>query len=253
MGNLILKELRELRWALIVGTIVLSIMAIFSAWSYRIIPLLDDIIIQHLGPQIAEEIASISANYTYYLWSQWQPKNLLQIGTIIALILAAPAVAGEVNRGSIAYLTSLPISRSKILMSKAVAGIITLSVTIWISTLLMLVLGNILEPPILWGRLLAATALTNLGLISIYSIGLVFSAMGSDAVKSGALAASLAVGLSAFGLHRVTRVISPFWHMKGAAWFTWAEPFPWISVAILLILSGVSLAIANKIFIERQI
>jgi hypothetical protein len=71
------------------------------------------------------------------------------------------------------------------------AGILTLTLIIWVSTLIMLAFGSILEPPILWGRLLLATVLTNFGLMAVYSIGLVFSAMGSDAVKPEALAAAL--------------------------------------------------------------
>jgi len=253
MTNLLLKELRELRWVLIVGTVVLSAMGIFAAWSFRLIPHYEGIILQYLGPEIANQIAAMTANYSYYLWSQWHPKNLLQVGTIIALILAAPAIAGEIHRGSIEYLTSLPISRSKILIVKALAGILTLTAIIWVSTLIMLAFGSVLQSPILWGKLLAATALTNFGLMAVYSIGLVFSAMGSDAVKSGALAAALLLVWSASGLHRFTWIISPFWHMKGIGWFLETESFPWLSVGFLLVLSAVSIFVANRIFTQRQL
>lgn len=253
MYNLILKELRETRWVLITGILVLTIMGIFAAWSYTLLPMLDDMIIEFLGPELARQIDQISSNFTIYLWSQWQPKNLLQIGTIVALILSAPAIAGEIHRGSAEYLTSLPVSRTKILAAKAIAGVLMLSVIIWVSTLAMLAVASLIEQPILWGRLLAATALTNLGLIAVYAVGLAFSARGNDTVKSGALAAALLFVWSATGLHRSTYLLSPFWHMKGMNWFAGAASFPWYSVAMML---GVIIAaglLANYLFTKREI
>lgn len=245
------KELREHRWALIVGTLLLTAMGMVSAWSFKMISMFGDID-KFLGPELAREFERMLGDYTYYLWSQWQPKNLLQIGTILALILASSPVAGEINRGSIKYLTSLPMRKTRILLGKALAGMLILSVSIWISTTISLITGYLVEPSLLWGKLLAATALTNVGLLAIYSIGLMFSALSNDAVKAGALAAGVLFIWSGAGLHSLTRVISPFWHMKGIYWFVGAESFPWLSVVILVGLTLAALLAANKIFTKRE-
>ena len=75
-------------------------------------------------------------------------------------------------------------------------------------------------------RLLAATALTNVGLLAVYALGLVFSALGSDPVKAGVLAAAVLLVWSAAGLHAGTAFLSPFWHMKGAGLFAGEGSFP---------------------------
>lgn len=245
------KELREHRWALIVGTILLTAMGIVSVWSFKMISMFGDIS-KYLGPELAKEFDLMLGDFTYYVWSQWQPKNLLQIGTILALILAASPLAGEVNRGSIRYLTSLPISRSRILVSKTMAGMLILSVSIWISTLITTFTAYLLEPSLLWGKLLLATVLINLGLLGVYSVGLVFSALSNDSVKAGALAAAFLFVWSATGLHPSTRMISPFWHMKGVFWFLDTQSFPWVSVLVLVALICAAMFAANRIFSKKE-
>lgn len=250
--SLLLKELREQRWTLAIGTIILAAMGIFAAWGFRWLAMYENILTEFLQPEIAKQFEPMLEDFTFYLWSQWHPKNLLQIGTILAIMLAAPAIAGEVNRGSVKYLTSLPLSRGCILLHKAVAGILSLSATIWAGTLIMLAAGSMMEPGVDWGSMLLATCLSNAGLVAVYAFGLVLSALGSDAIKSGAGAAGLLLLWSGAGLHSRTAMLSPFWHMKGIEWFTGQGPFPWSSVLILLIIAIFAFFLARSIFITRQ-
>jgi ABC-type transport system involved in multi-copper enzyme maturation permease subunit len=251
-SSLLLKELREHRWTLLIGTGIMTAMGIFSAWSFQWFALYENMLTEYLQPELVEQFEPLLEDYTFYLWSQWHPKNLLQIGTIIAIILAAPAIAGEVNRGTIKYLTSLPLSRERILFNKAVTGILDLSALIWISTLIMLAVGSLLESGVDWGTMLLATCLSNLGLVGVYAFALSFSALGSDSIKAGAGAAGLLLLWSGAGLHPRTAVLSPFWHMKGIAWFTGQGPFPWPSLVILLFFALASFYLAGRIFTKRQ-
>ncbi|HOB87883.1 MAG TPA: ABC transporter permease subunit [Bacillota bacterium] len=250
--NLLRKELREQRWIFLFALLLITAMGIFNAWSYKWMPLLEDMAEGFLGSQFGAELSRMLADYNYYLWSQWQPKNLLQMGTILALILAAPAIAGEVNRNTIEFLTSRPIGRKKILATKAAAGILVLTLVIWISTLLTLATGHFLKPELQWGRLLASTVLVNVGLIAVYAIGIVFSNLANDSIKAGALAAGALFLWSGFGLHQSTRVLSPFWHMKGLYWFLEVEPFPWLSLIGLALLAALSLLLAGYLFVKKE-
>lgn len=250
--SLLLKELREHRWTLIIGAAILTAMGVFSAWSFQWISHFENMLTEYLQPELMEQLEPMLEDYTFYLWSQWHPKNLLQVGTIIALVLAAPAIAGEVNRGSIKYLTSLPLCRATILFNKALAGVLGLSTIIWTGTLAMLAAGWMLGTGLDWGALLLATILTNLGLIGIYAFGLVLSARGSDAIKAGASAAGLLLLWSGAGLHLRTAVLSPFWHMKGIAWFTGQGPFPWPSVVVLFLFALAAFILAGRIFAKRE-
>jgi len=249
--SLFRKELREHRWLLLIGTLVLTALGIFSAWSFDMLAMYGDML-QGFMPQLAEQFEQLLADYNFYIWSQLHPKNLLQFGIVLALILASTDLAGEVNRGSIQYLTGLPISRRTILITKSAAGMLSLSIIVWVSTLVTLVTAELLESGILWGKMLAATALLNIGLMAVYSFTLIFSALGNDAVKTGALAAAVLLIWSAAGLHPTTQFLSPFWHMKGINWFMGTGPFPWLSLVGLIIFALASLYIADGIFSKRE-
>lgn len=250
--NLLKKEFREYRWTLIIGTVILTGMGVFTPFSFKFMTLYGDKVAEYFSPELAEQFNQMLENFSYYLWTQWHPKNLLQVGTVLALILSSSAIAGEVNRGSIKYLTSLPVSRTTILISKALAGGVILTAIVWFSTLAMLFSAYMLQP-VQWGRMLAATALVNTGLLAVYAVGLLFSAWGSDSVKAGALAAAALFLWSAAGLFPATKVFSPFWHMKGSAWFSGAASFPWLSLGVLAVLTGISIAAAGRVFSRREI
>jgi len=185
------------------------------------------------SPLIADELQRILADYNYYLWSQWQPKNLLQFGTILALVLAAPAVAGELSRGSMDYLLSRPPQPNQHPADQGhrrspdplryhlerhpghPGGGFTDRAGLW------------------WGRFLAATALVNAGLLCVYGIGLLFSTFCADSVKAGVSAGGLLLALSGCGIFPATRFLSPFWHAKGSAYMGGGS-FPWVSLILLL-------------------
>ncbi|HOB35491.1 MAG: ABC transporter permease subunit [Firmicutes bacterium] len=253
MLKLIGKELREQRWTIVIGVALFSAVGILTALSYGMLIRHGENVAQFLPPGLAEQFAILLEDYTYYVWSQWHPKNLLQMGVILALILSAPAIAGEVNRGTIKYLNSLPISPGAIILGKAAAGSAVLTATVWISTMALLIAGSAAYPGLNWARLLAATALTNVGLLAVYALGLVFSALGSDPVKAGVLAAAVLLVWSAAGLHAGTAFLSPFWHMKGAGLFAGEGSFPWGSLLLLAALAAAAFLAAGRILARRQL
>ena len=249
--NLLRKELQEQRWVLILGIIIFSAVGIFCAWSFKMFQHYGAMLTDISSPPIADKLQRILTDYNYYLWSQWQPKNLLQFGTILALVLAAPAVAGELSRGSMDYLLSRPLSRTSILLTKATAGALILSAVTWSATLVTLAAASLLEPALWWGRFLAATALVNAGLLCVYAIGLLFSTFCTSSVKAGVSAGGLLLVLSGCGFFTATRFLSPFWHARGSA-FMGGAPFTWFSLILLLGAALAAFLLANRVFNQRE-
>ena len=249
--NLLRKELHEQRWVLILGIIIFSAVGIFCAWSFKMFQHYGAMLTDISSPLIADELQRILADYNYYLWSQWQPKNLLQFGTILALVLAAPAVAGELSRGSMDYLLSRPLSRTSILLTKATAGALILSAIIWSATLGSLAAASLIGPALWWGRFLAATALVNAGLLCVYGIGLLFSTFCADSIKAGVSAGGLLLALSGCGIFPATRFLSPFWHAKGSAYMGGGS-FPWVSLILLLGASLGFVLLAARVFNQQE-
>lgn len=251
--SLVKKELREQRWLLITGVLLMTVIGVASAATYYLLETFKPLVEAFLEGPLLEELRFIMSDYTTYLWSQWNPKNLLQIGTILAILAAAPAVAGEWNRGSLEFLLSRPLRRRTILFSKAISGIVVISITIWLSTLLMLLTAALTGPePVAWGKLLGATALTNAGLLLVYCLALLCSVFFNDSIKAGATAAGILFVYSSLGLFTPTRMLSFFYHMRGWQWFTGQSPYPWLELVVLVAMAAAVFCLAAVIFEKRE-
>lgn len=247
------KELRELRWVLFAGTLLMAAMGIAAAASFKLLENFQDLFTGFFQGNLLAELEFIMSDYNIYIWSQWNPKNLLQLGSIVAIIAAAPAIAGEYNRGSLEFLISRPLKRSTMLLTKAAAGITVLSAIIWLSTLAMLFTAQIFGPePVSWWRILAATLLSNAGLLLAYAVALNFSVLFNDSIKAGSAAAGALFVYSGLSLLRPTRILSFFYHMRGLQWFTGGNAYPWIELAVMVFAAFALILLAARLFKNRE-
>src|SRR5207244_3420014 len=61
-------------------------------------------------------------------------KGCNAIGTAAAVLFAAPAIAGEAQRGTLEILLARPFSRTRILCERYVAGALALTLPIFLTT-----------------------------------------------------------------------------------------------------------------------
>lgn len=251
---LLRKEFRELRWLLWVGIIVLSLMGIIAAltwlWTDDLFGMLD-LMGQEFRDLMEGEMRFAMDSLTNYLWSQWHPKNLLQIGTLLAIIIGAQAVASEVNRGSIEFLISRPVSRASILIHKSAAGAIILSLAVWVSTLFVIGTGMALGS-VHWQSLLAATFLTNIGLFIVQAFATWISVHSADAIKAGAISAALLALYSVLGMFRATSQASFFWQMRGISWFVGGGAYPWLAIVGMITVTLLLFGLAIHQFAKKE-
>lgn len=250
--TLLLKELRELRWALILGLVLLTGMALVVTFTYQMIQQYLPLAIDMLGEQVAREMELMMSSFDIYVWSQWNPKNLLQIGTLLAIILGSASLAGEVGRGSIDFLISRPLSRRTILIHKMLAGGIILSLAIWSTTLLLLLI-SVLQGLENWTWILGATAVSNMGLLVVYALAVLLSVRSSDSVKAGALTGAILLVYSGLGLLESFHRLSIFWHMKAFNWILNDGPFPWLTLAVFALLVIILGFLAAKSLEAREL
>ncbi|MCW3491665.1 ABC transporter permease [Dethiobacter alkaliphilus] len=248
--TLIAKEFRENRWKLVLGLIVMSLLSLS-------LPLMYDTIIgmyEGFGDLgwIAELIPpQIMGSFSAFLWSQWNAKNLYQIGTIVVILLGMSTIAGEVSNKTISFLLTRPISRRAVFFSKVIAGSLMLWLIIAVSTGAMILYAVLARPEVVEvGRLFVATLITGVGLTTIYLFTVFVSTLLDDSVKAAGVAAVVLLVNSVMGWFNATRVYSIFTHMGGAEYFL-GGVFPVWPVLIMLVLSGVFL-MAGMNMLERK-
>ena len=117
------------------------------------------------------------------IWPHWFALNGPVILAAFAAILGGGLIAGEVDKGTIFFLLSHPVSRERILLTKYVvsAGLV-LAVSV-ISALSIALTSRVVAHPQDPLRLLIATGLLWLTALFPLGLSLFFSVMSSDSVR----------------------------------------------------------------------
>jgi len=193
----------------------------------------------------------IMENHNYYLWSQWNAKNLYQVGTILAILLGMNVFAGEVSRGTAGFLMTRPITRAEVFITKASAGAVMLFLIVFLSTLALILSAVIEFGTVDVGRLVVATIITIVGLLVIYSFSLLISVLIDEPVKAGAVSA-LGVFLSAVpGWFPKTTNFSLFTHITATEYFTDGN-LPVVELLVMVLLITIFLYVSLYKFSEKE-
>src|SRR5207249_9746555 len=118
------KAWLETRWRFLIGLTLLMCSAMGVVFTYpkvlELMPMLPAIKIGgELGKQI-REAAELTRDYRGYVWLQWFRKELLQLGTLFAVLLGS---GGLFSQRSALFTLSLPASRRRLLGVRATAGL----------------------------------------------------------------------------------------------------------------------------------
>ncbi len=135
------KAWLETRWRFIIGLVLM----LFSAGStvllwprlMELLPLADNLHINgEIGRRIQEAI-DMSRQYHSYIWSQWFDKNLLELGTLFAVLLGTGGLLAQSSGGAALFTLSLPVSRARLLGVRTAAGLTELFVLAVLSSLMV--------------------------------------------------------------------------------------------------------------------
>jgi ABC-2 type transport system permease protein len=249
--TLLRKELREARWKLIVGSGILVAMAVMLPLFYEVIKDLVNLIpggdlekYQSLMP------VNIFTNFPIYIWSQWNAKNLTQLGTIIAILVGMNLIAGEISGQTASFLLSRPISRRTVFFTKTLAGALIIILSVAVSTLALIATVQFTPHSLEAGSFIVAAFITTAGLIVIFALTLFFSTIIDEPVKAGGLTVVVVILLSVLGMFRQTKPLSLFNHMHATQYFL-GGVFP-LWPLVVMALAVIVLLGAGAYFFEKK-
>ncbi len=256
MRALVRKELLQMRWMLVVGLIFgLALAAIVVVTFHYMeqvvaeIPTeLMELLAQH---EVTRELLFIFGDYTDYVWSQWNAKNLYQAGALLAIVMAASQFAGEVSRRTIGFYLSRPVTRREGFIAKVAAGMILLLLVLGGATILIWGASALIGLTAEWGRLWGAFLISLVWLGTYYLAGCIISILSREPVAAGVMIGVAGIVLSLPGLSALTRDFSLFYQMRAVDYFIYQQPIlPSLLYGVLV--SGVLLGIGMKVFNERD-
>lgn len=217
--QIIAKEWRYMRWVLLIMLVInMGIVASIGITYHYTIHFLEEIP-QDLFNLLKEYPLSqgflvLFDDYTTYVWSQWNGKNLLQLGSLMAIIMASLQFAGERSKQTMGFFLSRPISRKQAFCGKVLAGMLFLFLLFGVSTILLFLLSLFLGYTSQWGRIFPATFLSLLWLTVFYLACTLVSIKCSEPIPAGAIMGGGALFLSIFGLFSSTRSLSIFYQIR---------------------------------------
>lgn len=247
------KELMEARWKAIIGSVVAVVGAAVLAGTYTLLNTLltTSTVAQQIPAQFQGQVQQILGSYESYVWSQWFSKNGPEILAILAVVLGASLVAGEVNKGTIFLLLSKPVSRDRVLLTKyGVSALILLGVML-LSALGLLGAAAIVGHPQQVGGVLISTILLWVGMLFPLGLALLCSIVFKDIWLPMVIAILVPVVLSLPGL-------VPGWGAWNLTGY-WADysaylgnSFPLKGLIILLVAAALPVAAAIPLFRKQQ-
>src|SRR5438477_9622992 len=126
---MVAKELIDARWKAVIGTALSVMLVLVGAFTY-------DLVRRAISPeqlnqasQVAGvDLASRLSNYAVYVWGQTfsVASNSGVVLILVAALLGASMIAGEVSKGTFFLLLSRPLSRDRILLTKYLVGAVVL-------------------------------------------------------------------------------------------------------------------------------
>lgn len=242
------KELRTARFKLLVGLLILTPLAIVT-------PILYEYTLKIMqGGSIPESLmkqAELLKDFRYWIWSQWFGKNLLQIGTILALIFGAGSISSEVSRKTIYFVLTKPITRRNVFKIKYLVNLISLETVVILSSLVLYVMIIAVGKEYSTGSFFENLILFAAGAAVIYTIA-VFSSTYFDQTMKSFLISGLAVFiLSIPSYFESTQRFSLFHQMKGLQ-IAQNGNFPWIPFIFMILLTGIIYKAASVRFVKRD-
>lgn len=250
------KEWHYLRWILLIALAInIGIVVTIGLTYHYTLQFLEEIpedLFQLLQEyRLSRSFLILFEDYPTYLWSQWNAKNLLQLGSIVAIIMASLQFAGERSKKTMSFLLSRPLQRKEVFLGKVVAGLVFLLSVFGISTLLLYLTSTFMGYGDRWGEFFLATLLSLLWLSVFYLFCSIISIKVSEPIPAGAAMGGAALLLSIFGLFSSTERLSLFYHIRAGDYFL-MQATPLLSLVPGLLIGGLLVILGLHLFLGED-
>jgi len=221
------KSWLETRWRFLIGLSLLLCSAAGAVLTYpQVVRLTAAIPTANVPGMLGERIreaVELSRSFRGYVWSNWFRQNLLQTGTLFAILLGIAGLLSE--SGGALFTLSLPVSRQRLLHVRAAAGLAELFALVFIPSMLLALLSPAIGQSYSMSSVLAHSVCFFVGASLFFSLALLLSTMFSDPWRPVMIAVGIAVALAlieAFDVH----ALGVFRVMSGESWFRHGR-LPW--------------------------
>src|SRR5258708_13532122 len=116
---MVVKELIEARWKAITCGLLALVLVEASAATYDLLkPVLSNTSSSQMPQFLQQQVQQLTSSYSLYVWGNWFAKNGPEILAVLAAVLGAGLIAGELSKGTIFFLLGKPITPQQAFLPK---------------------------------------------------------------------------------------------------------------------------------------
>ena len=249
---MVVKEVIEARLKVIIGVVLCVLIAGALAGTYDLLKnlLTSSSTLQQVPQSLQGQVQQVLGSYDVYVWGQWFEKNGAEVVAVLAAVLGCSLIGGEVNKGTIYFMLSKPVSRVRVLLIKYLVNAALLLVIVAAASVTLLVTAAIVGHPQNLGGMAVSTLLLWLGALFVLGLALLFSVLFKDILRPLMLALIITILTVIPGLipHWSDWSLTGYWDSQSAYL---GQEFPLKALVICLVAAIVPVLIAIPLF-QRQ-
>jgi hypothetical protein len=248
------KSWLDTRWRFLIGFVILAVLACGIVVSYNVSALLlpelskRPVDTSTTAGRLLGEVIRLEQTYRGFVWVQWFRQNLLQTGTLFAVLLGSGSILSSGKSGL--FTLSLPASRGEWMTARAATGLGEFFVLATVPSLAIPALSPVIGQHYSVVDLVAHGVCFFIAAAVFYSLAFLLSTVFNDTWRPLAIATGIAcvVGLAEglLGLKGVFHVMSGYDYFASGS-FPWAGLLSSAALSAAL-LGGAALNVARKDF-----
>lgn len=256
--SLLLKELRELRFRLIVMIILVVGLGIFVLGFYDFfIKAIDinqisatmenSIMSNYINPELlAKQLTVLVNNIDYYVWSQWFGKNFMQLILLGVILFGFSTFAREREHNTNNFLLA-NFTRKQVFSAKIYAGLISLVIFLIIGSMLPVIIGAIKSFDFSLGLAIKYLVQILPPALFLYALIILFSVLAKEVIKPIIFGIISIILLSLTGKIEGLKTFYFFRYLTGSDIFLHNQ-ISYAAVVVFILLTILILQLSYKIY-----
>jgi hypothetical protein len=241
------KAWLETRWRFVIGLVLLVCSAGGVVWMYPVVVArfagaVDAAIVDASGPLAAQirEGLSLSREYRGYVWWQWFRQNLRETWTVLAVLIGTGGLLSQTSGGAALFTLSMPVSRGRLLGTRAALGLGELAVLAIVPALVVPLLSPAIGQSYSVGDALIHAICLFVAGAMFFSLAFLLSTVFTDVWRPAIIAIAVAYALAFLELASGFAGNGTIGLMTGESYFRTGH-VPWLGLLVSAAASGAML------------
>ena len=249
------KSWLETRWRFIAGLVLLAGAAVSVAMIYpqarAMIPMARNMPTDGVIGEQIRKAAEMIVTFRGYAQQQWNSQNIPQLGVLFAIMLGSGGVFSQTPAGGAMFTLALPVSRRRLMLTRAAMGLGELGLILLVSALALTLAALAIGENYGITDALMHALLAFIGCSVFFALALALSSVFADVWRPLLFTIVIACAIGFTELMLGDKLTVGIFHtIRGDDWYA-SSQLPWAGLGLCFALSA-GLIFAAVLHLERR-